>query len=232
MHSRTALALAALCAAVALPGAGAMEYDPCNWDDTQGAKAKGSGATIGLAFWPGGALEDWDYDPDFPERGGFHPCNNRTELAMRGVYYASFRPSVDTMSALHLQGEQLDVVMQSYNYSYFYNNYLNVTNNNGTRTLPSTANVMSVVAYWGHGEGAVRSEPRYIRSNNKTLTTGAGQVGSLFLVLRFNAGNLKFLQWFSLGCGDCGGANAVTCMSVGGELVQFVRGLHNVLQHK
>lgn len=51
--------------------------------------------------------------------------------------------------------------------------------------------------------------------SRRTLTTGTGRASQLFLIVRLSAGNPKYLQWFSLGCGDCGVATDL-CMSVGG----------------
>lgn len=94
--------------------------------------------------------------------------------------------------------------MEAYKYTYAYN-FLGSTQN---------ATFMSVVAFYGNGANAVISAPRYMRSTNRTLTVGAGRASQLFLIIRLSAGNPKYLQWFSLGCGDCGVA-ADLCMSVG-----------------
>lgn len=137
--------------------------------------------------------------------------------------------------------------MNSYNYTVAYNF--------DQLQQDPVARFMSVVAFYGNGENAVISAPRYMRSSNKcgwaphssphftqprlpararkiplcsplrpaiatltparTLTTGSGRASELFLIARLSAGNLKFLQWFSLGCGDCGVATDL-CMQVGG----------------
>ena len=54
------------------------------------------------------------------------------------------------------------------------------------------------------------------------MTTGVGLVESIFLIMRFNAGNLQYLQWFNLGCGDCGGGGTALCMDLsGGSELQY-----------
>ena len=79
----------------------------------------------------------------------------------------------------------------------------------------NTASFMSIVAYYGHGSNAVRSEPRYLFSEDDTITGGVGVATQLILVARFNAGVLKYLQWAELGCSGCGGPKNAQCMQVG-----------------
>ena len=79
----------------------------------------------------------------------------------------------------------------------------------------NTATFMSVVAYYGHGANAVRSEPRYLFSEDDTITGGVGVATQLILVARFNSGVLKYLQWSELGCSGCGGPKDPQCMQVG-----------------
>ena len=96
-------------------------------------------------------------------------------------------------------------------------------------TLPAnnTAQFMSVVAFYGHGASAVRSEPRYVRSTNATLTLGTGQVTQLILIARYNSGTLKYLQWADLGCSGCGGPNDARCMQVGASASNLACGQSN-----
>jgi hypothetical protein len=92
---------------------------------------------------------------------------------------------------------------------------VNITYYNTTEPANNTAQFMSVVAYWGNGASAVRSEPRYVRSTDANLTTGTGQVTQLILIARYSAGNLAYLQWADLGCSGCGGVNDARCLLVG-----------------
>jgi hypothetical protein len=92
---------------------------------------------------------------------------------------------------------------------------VNITYDNRTDPANNTATHMSVVAYWGHGASAVRSEPRYVRSTNGSLTGGTGQVTQLILIARYSAGRLTYLQWADLGCSGCGGPKDPRCMTVG-----------------
>ncbi len=95
----------------------------------------------------------------------------------------------------------------------------------------NTAQFMSVVAYYGHGDSAVRSEPRYVRSTNSSLTIGTGQVMQLILIARFTAGKLKYLQWADLGCSGCGGPNDARCMQVGGATALACAGSATLTQN-
>ena len=94
------------------------------------------------------------------------------------------------------------------------------TNNTNVTEYPcppanNSAQFMSVVAYYGHGANAVRSPPRYVYSDDSTLTGGVGVVTQLILVARFSAGQLKYLQWADMGCSGCGGPKDPQCMQVG-----------------
>ncbi len=91
---------------------------------------------------------------------------------------------------------------------------VNISYYNVSVPANNTAQFMSVVAYWGNGASAVRSEPRYVRSTDATLTEGTGQVTQLILIARYSAGNLAYLQWADLGCSGCGGVNDARCMFV------------------
>ena len=99
------------------------------------------------------------------------------------------------------------------------NSTTNVTNVTDWRQVcppaNNTARFMSVVAYYGHGADAVRSEPRYLFSEDDTLTGGVGVATQLILVARFNSGKLKYLQWAEMGCSGCGGPKDPQCMQVG-----------------
>jgi hypothetical protein len=68
--------------------------------------------------------------------------------------------------------------------------------------------VVSVVAF----HGAVRSEPRYVRSASGG-TGGQGQVLELGLLASLDGGVLTALEWDNLGgCADCGGTSSATCV--------------------
>ncbi len=79
----------------------------------------------------------------------------------------------------------------------------------------NTAQWVTVVAFYGNGDNAVRSSPRYMRSLNSSLTVNTGVVTQLLLIARYSAGTLKYLQWADLGCSGCGGTNSNLCMYVG-----------------
>ena len=103
--------------------------------------------------------------------------------------------------------------------TYVTNSTTNVTNVTDWRQVcppaNNTAKYMSMVAYYGHGADAVRSEPRYLFSEDETITGGVGVATQLILVARFNSGKLKYLQWADLGCSGCGGPKDPQCMQVG-----------------
>lgn len=83
-----AFALAFALAGVAR--ARAYGYDPCASSGERGIEIAGA-VTIGLAFWPGGALERWD---------GYHPCAQRAQLAALGVGTTSFVMNSAELTAL------------------------------------------------------------------------------------------------------------------------------------
>lgn len=151
-----------------------------------GSVAQGDGFTIGLAFWSGGSLDDWK---------GILPCNyeDRLELISQHVFTGVFRPKVDTMTVLHGSRQDQDFIFAQ----------------------QPNATVMSVVAYQGNNSLAVRSYPRFIRRFDTGETTGTGYVAALTLIARLDKGKLDYLQWHDMGCGECGGSKASTCVDVG-----------------
>lgn len=172
-----------LCCGVT-PAYGAGSYDPCA---AQPSVGKNDGFTIGIAFYPGGAAEDW---------ASLHPClyADRVNLTASGVASMVFRPAVDKMS--FFRGSPVDetALFES----------------------AAGAQLMTMVAYAGNGTAVVRSEPRLVRSSSSTAIIGGttvGRVNTLTLVARFDRGTLQYLQWHNMGCGSCAEGDA--CMSVG-----------------
>ena len=89
MRATTSLIVCVLALAACLQGVSCTGlYDPCA---SQPELAKGDGFTIGLAYYPGGALSDW---------GTLNPCKSadRTNLTAAGVASMTFRPKLDDMT--------------------------------------------------------------------------------------------------------------------------------------
>jgi len=177
-----ALALVVACAVRPVSGVG--PYDPCAAQD---AVTKGDSIAVGLAYWPGGSLEDWK---------ALHPCfyADRQELIKKKVATMVFRPKVDNMA--HFRGAKAD--------------------EDALFAKVSGADVMTLVAYAGNGTNVVRSEPRVVRTVSSDAGVYGGRVEALTLIARFDAGRLQYLQWHDMGCAVCGGAKSEACMDVGG----------------
>lgn len=178
--------------------------DPCS---TPGLLSKGSGFYLGLAFWPGGTLDDWGPAIDLSTvTPGLSPCllttynntdssNNSTPashqqyLIDRGVVFATYEVKVDRMTVL--RGNRTEQALLF------------------GRTPNVSSNVTSVVAF----RGAYRSPARYFYSNNASLTGGRGAVQELALIAQTDSGRLQSLQWNDVTCGGCGGRNTSQCLS-------------------
>ena len=131
---------------------------------------------------------------------GLNPCVGSVELAAglanyqsllgaKGVWFGSYGVAVDTMAALRTTKAEDDQLFD-----------LTVSKN--------AEQVVSVVAF----HGAVRSEPRYVRSASGG-TGGQGQVLELGLVATLEGGLLTALEWDNLGgCSACGGTSSTTCV--------------------
>lgn len=117
-----------------------------------------------------------------------HPClpAGSTALGSAGVVTAVFRPKVDEIAVMRAERSGLDALGAGH----------------ANRTL-------ALVAYGvGAGGSPVASEPRVARTREGHL------VRALTLIARFQDGNLKYLQWHPVGCGECGGNGAEKCASV------------------
>ena len=79
----------------------------------------------------------------------------------------------------------------------------------------TTIKYVSVVAFAGSNGNAVRSLPRYMRSNVASETMATGVVTQLVLVARYKTGKLYQLAWEDMGCSGCGGTGSTQCMLVG-----------------
>jgi hypothetical protein len=78
------------------------------------------------------------------------------------------------------------------------------------------ATMMSVVAY----TATVRSEPRVVRMtmDEPTNTDGkSGRVSGLTLLATLDEGDVKYLRWHNVGCGECGGKDDSRCLAVGDD---------------
>ncbi|GIL66694.1 hypothetical protein Vafri_20178 [Volvox africanus] len=67
---------------------------------------------------------------------------------------------------------------------------------------------LSAVAFRGN----VTSQPVYIASGNTSETNGAGFMVSTALLLRFDLGQLQYLQWYDMTCNECGGVRSELCI--------------------
>lgn len=79
----------------------------------------------------------------------------------------------------------------------------------------NSAEFVSMVAYHGNGSSAVRTPPRYVRSNLTSLTGGTGIATTFLLVVTYSKGTLVSMDWSDLGCGSCGGTNSPSCLYTG-----------------
>ena len=145
-------------------------YDPCA---SQPDLSAGDGFTIGLAYYPGGSLEDW---------GTLHPCKSadRANLTAAGVASMTFRPKLDAMTFFRGSEAEEGQVLASV----------------------SGANIMTVVAYAGEVRSEPRIA-RVTSASAVVGGVQPGRVNSLTLVARFDEGRLRYLQWHDLGCGSC-----------------------------
>ena len=158
---------------------------------------------IGVAFWPGGTVEDW---------GSRMPCDpiDRAYLTSKNVGTTMFTPAIDYMA--HLRGNRFDE-----------DEVFNLANGTGWNATvefdASTWNAqsMSIVVYSGNGtDSAIRSPPRLIRNYNATKGP-IGRIGSLTVVAKFDKGNLIGLGWNNGKCGDCLGLTDPLCLKDVGE---------------
>lgn len=171
MRATTSLIVCVLALAACLQGVScAGLYDPCA---SQPELAKGDGFTIGLAYYPGGALSDW---------GTLNPCKtaDRTNLTAAGVASMTFRPKLDDMTFFRgSEAEETEVLASV-----------------------AGADIMTVVAYAGGVRSEPRIV-RATSSSAVVGGIQPGRVNSLTLVARFDEGRLQYLQWHDLGCGSC-----------------------------
>lgn len=140
---------------------------------------KDKGFPIGLAYWPGGTVEDWGNSS-----AGLSPC--RDAALLEGVVVSAYNIKVDTIALLQ-------------------------TSNEIERGLFETATpgVLSVVAFVGN----IRSEARYIWSNDGEITEGTGVIDTLSLIAEYEDGELTYLRWQDFGCGvKC---SAESCLKTG-----------------
>ncbi|KAG2500746.1 hypothetical protein HYH03_001510 [Edaphochlamys debaryana] len=78
------------------------------------------------------------------------------------------------------------------------------------RTMTNrTPNTLVMVAFRGN----ISSPPIYMASGDRSLTGGSGFVTSAALLLRFNKGDLAYMQWYDQTCGECGGPNSQICVA-------------------
>jgi len=91
MRWRIPTSIAALIAlACARAATASSVYDPCSTTGSSAVALDGS-LTIGIAYWPGGTLEDWTDN---------HPCANATALAAAGVGTTVYVVDADGMTAI------------------------------------------------------------------------------------------------------------------------------------
>lgn len=119
--------------------------------------------------------------------GDLHPCEDRGSLTNVGT--TTFVVNSGEMSAL--RGT--------------------VADEDG---LYGSNTVMTVVAY----TATKRSEPRVVRMDASESTNPdgkSGRVSALTLLATLEDGDVKYLRWHDMGCGDCGGASDSRCLAVG-----------------
>lgn len=161
----------------AQPTGPALDANPCR---PEILAVKDEGFPIGLAYWPGGTIEDWGNATDSTK----NPCTAAGPLA--GAEVAAYNVKVDTIALMQ-------------------------TSNAEERRLFDGASpaVLSVVAFAGN----VRSEARYIWSDDAETTQGVGVLDTLSLIAEFDEGKLRFLRWQEPGCGA--GCTSESCMVTG-----------------
>lgn len=57
------------------------------------------------------------------------------------------------------------------------------------------------------------SDAVYLASAQESLTRGTGFIQTLSLMLNFETGNLRYIQWWNADCGACGGASSANCIT-------------------
>ncbi|CAG9467037.1 unnamed protein product [Pedinophyceae sp. YPF-701] len=180
----TVLGLLLVC--VLAPGALAADerIDPCAPESTY---AKGDGLVLGVAYWPGGRIEDWtNLNPCDPDRND--------KLKSEGVVVAWYRTKVDEMFLMQSTKEDEDQLWE--------------------RTLAKAAaggnatKIITAVVF----RGLQRSEARVVRSDEPGLTGGVGVVSSMAAVVRLEQGEVQYIQWRDLGCSECKG-DAAACIN-------------------
>ncbi|EEH51217.1 uncharacterized protein MICPUCDRAFT_49176 [Micromonas pusilla CCMP1545] len=159
------------------PARAAGIYDPCV---AQSAVQIGDTFSIGIAFYPGGAISDW-YDSAGKI---YHPCDATASAVLQTklVQTQSFRPKVDHLTFLRGDATEETAVFN---------------------TASGTPIIMTMVAYTANG---IISDPRIVRVTNSGAIVGGsdlGRVSSLTLVARFDGGNVAHLQWHDIGCSSC-----------------------------
>ncbi|KAK9820563.1 hypothetical protein WJX72_011663 [[Myrmecia] bisecta] len=179
------------------PLQGLGKYDPCA---KPGVATRTRGLYLGIAFWPGGTVEDWKpyYDKELDEFG-LNPCNDqnnfnnsglsdRAYLAQQGVVFATYELKVDTLTSMRINETDLAAVF-----------------NSAPNTRPA---VVSAVIF----RSGFRSEARYVVSEDAATSHGIGYVQTLAVIASFKKGNLQYLQWNDQTCNSCGGQSDVRCM--------------------
>lgn len=172
-------------------------------------RLQGDPFVVGVAYWPGTTIEQWGspYNASGDGFPGLNPClgdvtyNNQTEnyqayLAKFGVMISTFAVKVDTLSVLRSTRAEEDQLFDA---------AIALAQANS-----AFSKVLSIIAF----RGTVRSEVKYIRSDQPSVTGGTGVVDQLALLLVFDRGNLTGFEWYDFGsCEDCGGLNGANCIS-------------------
>ncbi|KAJ9505941.1 hypothetical protein QJQ45_017007, partial [Haematococcus lacustris] len=182
-------ALLGLLALLLLAGCDAMMFDPCS---PPAPVVRGDSFVIGLALIPGGNASDLaiTINAESPTIGLCNQTFQNYLITKFNAQIAVFNLRVDRLQVLRIPYP--DVIFPLVN-----------ATANGLRPT------MTVVAFRNN----INSVPAYLANGgNDTAIGGAGFVVSLALLIRFETGVLRFLQWFDLTCNDCGGSTSQLCI--------------------